>query len=122
MALQEVVQNSDGTKALHYGAIGGWDAGRHGAGHDLIAAVKTGEVAIVHAHIAKGAPALAVDAKGGSALHWAAAKGDIEILTLLLRHGANRTVRDAKGNTPHDVARARGHREAAALLETSAGT
>lgn len=116
--LQEVALAPDGKKVLLYGPIGGWDSGRHGAAYDLVEAVKTGHPAIVHAHLAKGAPADARDAKGGPALHWAAARGDGAIVELLLRHGAAPDARDAKNQTAADVAAARGKDQVAALLRS----
>lgn len=107
---------SDAKKELVYLPIGGWDAGRRGLDDDLVEAVRRRHIAIVHAHLAKGASARARDAKGGSALHWAAATGDRDIVALLLAHGAVRDVVDAKGQTPAEVATARGHTAVAALL------
>ena len=54
--------------ALEFVGVGGWDTGRFGLDRDLIEAIKKGHVAIVHAFLAKGADADAVDAtrsKGG---------------------------------------------------------
>ena len=105
--------------ALVFLEIGGWDTGRFGADRDLIEAVKKGHVAIVHAFLAKGADADAVDDKGGPALHWAVARGKAEIARLLLDHGADPARRDADGNSAADLARARGREDMVRLLESS---
>ena len=114
-AYQPVVQevrNGD----LVYLAFGGWDTGRFGLDRDLIEAIKKGEVATVHAFLAKGASANAVDSKGGTALHWAASKGVTEIIRLLLAEGADAAAADPDGDTPLDIAQARNRTEAASLL------
>ena len=117
--LQETTANADGRKELIYLPLGGWDTGRFGLDRDLIEGIKKGHAAITHAFLAKGASANARDAKGGPALHWAAARGNLEIAALLLKHGADASALDATGQTALDVARAKGHVKMAALLEAA---
>ena len=102
--VQEARRKADGSKELLYLPIGGWDTGRFGADCDMIEGIKKGHAAIVHAFLAKGASANAVDAKGGPALHWAAARGNAEVVKLLLAHGADVNARDGKGQTALDIA------------------
>ncbi|KAB2919286.1 MAG: ankyrin repeat domain-containing protein [Hyphomicrobiaceae bacterium] len=102
--VQEMRPRADGSKELFYLPIGGWDTGRFGADRDMIEGIKKGHPAIVHAFLAKGASANAVDTKGGPALHWAAARGNAEVVKLLLAHGADINARDGKGQTALDVA------------------
>ncbi len=96
---------------------GGWDTGRFGNDRDLLEAIKRTEVATVHAFLAKGGSATARDARGGTALHWAASKGRPEIVALLLASGADPTATDPDGDDPLAVARARGRGEVAELIE-----
>jgi len=97
--------------------VSGWDTGKPGMlDRDLVEAVKRGKVPIVQAFLAKGASPDARDAKGGSALHWAAGGGHPEIVAVLLEAGADPHVQDANGLTPLDVARRRGHEDVATLL------
>jgi hypothetical protein len=103
--------------ALAYLGFGGWDTGRFEPGRDLIEGIKKGHVAIAHAFLAKGASANAADVHGGSALHWAVARGRPEIVRLLLDHGADPAYRDATGKSALDLARERGNRELIAALE-----
>ncbi len=105
--LQEVVEGKAG-KTLVFAPIGGWDTGRFTPERDLIEAIKKGSVAIAHAFIAKGASPNALDAKGGSALHWAVGRGNLDIVSLLITQGADVNVSDAKGQSPLDVAIAKG--------------
>lgn len=116
--LQEVVDGKDG-KTLVYSPIGGWDTGRFSLERDLIEAIKKGSAAIAHAFIAKGASADAMDAKGGSALHWAVGRGNLDIVALLISHGANVNVQDAKGQRPLDVAIAKGRTAIAERLRSA---
>ncbi|KAB2847155.1 MAG: ankyrin repeat domain-containing protein [Hyphomicrobiaceae bacterium] len=104
-----------------YAGFGGWDTGRFALERDLIEAVKKGHPAIVHAFLEKGASARATDAKGGTALHWAVARGKLESVRLLLTAGADPAVKDATGQTPLDLARKRGNTEIVALLEGRPG-
>ncbi len=115
--VQEVRAGAGGKKELAYLPFGGWDTGRFGLDRDLIEGIKKGHPAIVHAYLAKGASADARDARGGTAMHWAAARGSEAIVRLLLRHGAAVDVLDAKGQSPLDVARQKGHQALSALLQ-----
>ena len=116
MPMLQLVETVEGKPRLVLGPIGGWDTGRFSLERDLIEAVKKGYVAIVHAFLAKGASVNARDGKGGSALHWAAARGKPEVARLLLAEGADASVYDAAGRSPLDVAEGRGQAEIAALL------
>ncbi len=113
--LQEVLPG-DGGPRLVLAPIGGWGAGRFDLDRDLIEAVKKGHEAIVHAFLAKGASANARDARGGSALHWAAGRGKIDVVALLLAEGADVDARDGAGRTALDVAECRSRSEIAELL------
>ncbi len=113
--LQEVAP-AEGGPRLVLGPIGGWDTGRFDLDRDLIEAVKKGHVAIVHAFLAKGASANARDARGGSALHWAAGRGKLDVVQLLLDEGADAGARDGAGRTAPDVAECRSRFEIADLL------
>ncbi|WP_081262376.1 ankyrin repeat domain-containing protein [Ralstonia solanacearum] len=58
---------------------------------------------MVHTLIEHGAKLNAQDAKGNTALHWAARTGNGAVLRSLLRSGADRCVRNAKDLYPRDV-------------------
>jgi ankyrin repeat protein len=113
--LQEVAPGEGGPR-LVLGPIGGWDTGRFDLDRDLIEAIKKGHVAIVHAFLAKGASANARDARGGSALHWAAGRGKRDVVELLLAEGADVNARDGAGRTALGVAECRTLSEIADLL------
>jgi hypothetical protein len=102
-----------------YAGFGGWDTGRFGLDRDLIEAVKKGHPAIVHAFLEKGASALAADVKGGTALHWAVARGNLESVRLLIAAGADPAAKDATGQTPLDLAKKRNNAAIAAALEAA---
>ncbi len=105
-----------GKPALVLAPVGGWDTGKFGLDRDLIESIKRGRVAIVHAYLAKGASANARDDKGGTALHWAAARGEDNVVELLLANGAVTDVLDSSGKTPLAVAESRGKSSVASLL------
>ncbi len=113
--LQEVLP-ADGGPRLVIGPIGGWDTGRFDLDRDLIEAIKKGHVALVHAFLAKGASANARDARGGSALHWAAGRGKRDVVELLLAEGADARARDDAGRTALYVAECRSQSEIADVL------
>jgi ankyrin repeat protein len=75
----------------------------------------------VHAFLEKGASARATDAKGGTALHWAVARGNADTVRLLLAAGADPATPDATGRTPLDLAKSRGATTIAALIEMQMG-
>ncbi len=102
---------------LVYLEVGGWDTGRFGIDRDLIEAIKKGHAAIVHAFLAKGADADAVDDNGGPALLWAVARRKRDIVELLLRHGADPARCDGDGRCAADLARDRGLADMVLLLE-----
>ncbi len=99
-------------KYLEYGA---WNTSLS-ADDNVIEAVKKGYAPIVHAFIAKGGSAAAVDANGGTALHWAAARGDKDVILALLETGADPAAEDGKRRTPADIAMSK-HPEIADLLD-----
>ncbi len=113
--LQEVLPGEEGPR-LVLAPIGGWDTGRFGLDRDLIEAIKKGHAAIVQAFLAKGASANARDARGGSALHWAAGRGKLDVVELLLAEGADAGARDGAGRMALDVAECRSKSEIADLL------
>jgi hypothetical protein len=106
---------------LVYAGYGGWDTGRFGLERDLVEGIKKGHVAIVHAFLAKGAPADACDRNGAPALLWAVGGGKREIVELLLAEGAEVNARDTEGRSALRVAEARGRKEIAALLRAKGG-
>jgi Ankyrin repeats (3 copies) len=116
MPMLQEVRLIEGRPALILAPVAGWDTGRFGLDRDLIESIKKGRVEIVHAYLAKGASSNARDAKGGTALHWAAARGEESIVELLVAHGADVDARDASGKTPLQVAESRGKSEIAAFL------
>lgn len=97
---------------LEYGA---WNTSVS-ADQNVIEAIKKGYAPIVQAFLAKGGSENARDANGGSALHWAVARGDRATVELLLASGADAGAVDAKGLTPLDVAVKKGRDEIAGLL------
>ncbi len=116
MPMLQEVKLVDGKPALVLGPVGGWDTGRFGLDRDLIELVKRGRVEIAHAFLEKGASANSRDAKGGSALHWAAARGEEGVAELLIAHGAEIGATDASGKTALAVAESRGKLSIASLL------
>lgn len=68
----------------------------------------------------RGAAVNAVDDKGATALHHAAAQGEKAICRLLLAHGARVMLRDAAGRTPVDIARQAGYPELAKAIAAQA--
>lgn len=116
-AYYPVAEEVIGGELLHSG-VGGWNAGRSDPARDLIEAIRKGHPAVVHAFLAKGSDANSRDAKGGTALHWAASRGSVEIAQLLLEAGADPAATDAEGNTPLRVAETKGR---AALVDLLAG-
>lgn len=116
MPMVQEVKLVNGVPALVLAPIGGWDTGRFGLDRDLIELVKRGRVEIAHAFLEKGASANARDAKGGSALHWAAARGEAAVAELLLARGAAIDARDGSGRTAVEVAEMRGKPDLARIL------
>ncbi len=110
--IAQAVENGE-VKYLEYGA---WNTSVSDDAN-VIEAVKKGYAPIVRAFLAKGGSASAVDAKGGTALHWAAASGNADVVATLLEAGADPTVEDGKGRTPVDVAMSKHPDIAAVLLE-----
>lgn len=118
--LQKVVAEGDGF-GLVYSPIGGWDTGRFTLERDLIEAIKKGSAEIAHAFIAKGASANAIDAKGGTALHWAVGRGSLAIVDLLIREGANVNQNDSKGQSPLTIAERKSLAEISERLRRAGG-
>jgi len=100
------------TLYLEYGA---WNTAVS-ADQNVIEAVKKGYAPIVRAFLNAGGSVNARDANGGSALHWAVARGDRATVELLLAAGADAKAVDAKGQTPLDVATRKNRDEIAGLL------
>ncbi|ARU21616.1 lysine transporter LysE [Ralstonia solanacearum] len=61
---------------------------------------------MVRALIEHGAKPNAQDAKGNTAVHWAARAGNATVLRSLLGSGADRCIKNAKGLYPRDVVKA----------------
>jgi len=110
--IAQFVENGE-VKYLEYGA---WDTSVS-PDDNVIEAVKKGYAPIVQAFLAKGGSASAVDAKGGTALHWAAARGIKDVVLMLLEAGADPAAGDSKGRTPAEIAMSKHPEIAAAILE-----
>ncbi len=67
---------------------------------DLVAAVRTGDLAEARALIAADADPDAPQGDGATALHWAAHRGDVEAAALLIEAGADVNAANALGATP----------------------
>ena len=119
-AYYPVAEEVAGGELLHSG-VAGWTAGKSNPARDLIEAIRKGHPAVVHAFLTKGSDPNARDAKGGTALHWAAAKGSAEIVKLLLDAGADASVTDTGGKTPLDLAGEKGGGKVAEMLKGAIG-
>ena len=71
---------------------------------------------MVHVLLDHGAKLNAQDAKGNTALHWAALIGSGAVLRSLLRSGADRCIKNAKGLYPRDVVKGPDGQELSAEL------
>lgn len=120
-AYYPVAEEVVGGALLHSG-VAGWTAGKSDPAKDLIEAIRKGYPAVVHAFLTKGSDPNARDAKGGAALHWAAAKGSAEIVKLLLDAGADADVTDTGGKTPLELAGEKGRAKVAELLKEATGS
>jgi hypothetical protein len=101
--------------ALGLVGYGSLDA-RMGLDANLMEAAKKGYPALVRAYLARGADAASKDARGGTALHWAAAGGNAEVVKLLLEAGAGAQAADGKGVTPLEVAERKNRPELVEML------
>ena len=83
----------------------------------LIAAVKTGELAKVEEVLNSGADIHQQDEQGWTPLNWAAGRGDVDMVKLLLDRGADvfRVGRDQR--TPYKISLAARHTDVARLLK-----
>ncbi len=113
-AYQPAVSMVEGGEMVIAG-YGSFDA-RDGLEKNLIEAIKKGFAPTVRAFLAKGADANAVDANGGTALIWAAAKGSGEIAAILIEAGADVNKADHGGMTPLKLAEKKNKETVAALL------
>jgi ankyrin repeat protein len=86
----------------------------YGAGPDLIAAARDGNVQAVRAAIAAGVNVREAGADGTTPLHWAAYRGDDEVARVLLASGASVDAANRYGIRPLSLACAAGN---AALIE-----
>ncbi len=92
-------------KELVYFGVSGWNTDKKSDEGNLVEGIKNGQVAIVHAYLARGAVLNATDKNGGTPLHWAAAACKADIVALLLEHGANPDTPDNDGETPLQLAK-----------------
>lgn len=69
-------------------------------------AARQGDAVTVGALLDAGAPADAIDAEGGAAMHYALGSGRCDVAKVLLDHSASVNVRDATQTTPLHVAAA----------------
>jgi len=86
----------------------------YGAGPDLIAAAREGNIQAVRAAIAAGGNVRAAGADGTTPLHWAAYRGDEELARMLLDGGASADAANRYGIRPLSLACATGN---AALIQ-----
>lgn len=81
----------------------------YGAGPDLVAAAREGNVQAVRAAIAAGGNVRASGADGTTPLHWAAYRGDDEMARVLLEKGASADAANRYGIRPLSLACAAGN-------------
>ena len=86
------------------------------AGPDLVAAVRTGDLAAARDLIAADADPDTPQGDGATALHWAAHRGDVEAAALLIEAGADVNAANALGATPLWLAARRGSAPVAGML------
>jgi len=92
------------------------DARFDGEGTVIMASAEINKPDFTEILVSAGAKVDAVDARGYSALHRAAALGHLEVARLLLEHGADSSL-EANGETPLSLARLRDQHNIVELLE-----
>ncbi len=115
LAYEPMVQTIRDGQLLYVG-ISGWNTNRLDENENMIEGIRNGNVAIVHAFVARGADVNFIDRHGGTPLHWAAAAGNREIIELLLDKGADRLARDRDGEMPLDIARQKKQKDIIEIL------
>ena len=83
----------------------------------LIAAVKTGELAKVEEVLNSGADIHQQDEQGWTPLNWAAGRGDVDMVKLLLDRGADVFRVGLDQRTPYKISLAARHTDVARLLK-----
>ena len=84
--------------------------------HQVIEAVKTGEVKGLKNLLAGGADSNEQDEQGWTPLGWAAGRGDADAVELLLAHGADIALAGRDRRTPLMIAKAASRKAVAAIL------
>ncbi|XP_062978534.1 neurogenic locus notch homolog protein 4 [Elgaria multicarinata webbii] len=92
------------------------DASAHDGSTPLILATRLGVENMVEELVANHADIRAVDKRGKSALHWAAAVNNVRATLVLLRNGADKDSQDNRAQTPLFLAAQEGSYKVAGLL------
>jgi hypothetical protein len=82
----------------------------------LLIAIEKGFVEVARLLVESGANVNVSDARGNTALHYAASRGDAELVRLLLESGADPLAANEAGETPADLAERLGHAQVAQLI------
>jgi hypothetical protein len=82
----------------------------------LLTAIERGFAEVARLLIESGANVNASDARGNTALHYAASRGDAELVQLLLESGADPLAANEAGETPADLAERLGYAHVAQLI------
>jgi ankyrin repeat protein len=83
---------------------------------NLLAAVKSGDIALARKALKAGANPNCTDLSGYSALHWACQKGYAKIVKLLIKFGADIDLSDNEGFRPLEIAINCGHPHIASII------
>lgn len=75
---------------------------------NLLESAKRGIVPAIIGFLARGANPNAADDNGGTALHWAVAKGSLDVVSILIEAGADSRKADKVGKTPLSLAEQKG--------------